>query len=145
MTLLPIQKRHRVMSTSNAPLLKILRRAKTIICIENKLEVRSLRRLGVVLAVGMAQYSLSGWLELFICSTKKWRAACRGLMCFFCPELKAVAASENIFDEIWHYTAISCTVSFSQGCQFTGRLNELIRMKEFHKYIISFTEKNCFV
>jgi len=60
MALLTIEKRHKIMSTSNIPVLKLLRRAKTIICIENTLEVRSLWRLGAVLAVGMAQQSLSG-------------------------------------------------------------------------------------
>jgi hypothetical protein len=152
MTLLTIEKQTKVMSTSKIPLLKLIWRAKTIIWIANKLEVRCFWRLGVGLAVGMAQKSLSGWLELFICN-KKYSAAYSGLM-YLQQEIHVqrriqwsdvfvpprTESSCSLWEHIWRNlalqiptnTEISRIISFSQGCQFTGGGGggyKLIRMK----------------
>lgn len=60
MALLTVEKRHNVTSSSNISLLKPLLTAKTIIYIENKLEVGSFGNLVVSVAAEMVQWSLSG-------------------------------------------------------------------------------------
>jgi hypothetical protein len=105
MALLTVEERHKVTSTWSIPLLKLLLTAKTIIYIENKLEVGSLGILGVDLTAEMVQWGLSGWLELFTC-TEKWNAAYSSLIYLFHPALKAVVVSENILDEILQWKCL---------------------------------------
>jgi hypothetical protein len=55
-------------------------------------------------------------------------------MYLFCSELKAVAASENLFDGIWHYEFLLTQKYHApfrsvRAANLLGGLNELIRMK----------------